>query len=86
VKRFNPYTTESLPLVKRMLLHIDETEVKLRRSKGYVWVFASMDVVYFEYRTPERLNSLGHSSRNFRAFSFLTSLPVDSLIAPNKSV
>ena len=37
-------------LLKGSLLHIDETEVKLKGHVGYVWVFASMDAVYFEYR------------------------------------
>ncbi|MCH7725365.1 MAG: TM0106 family RecB-like putative nuclease [Planctomycetes bacterium] len=32
------------------VLYIDETEVKLRGSKGYVWVFASAENVYYEYR------------------------------------
>jgi hypothetical protein len=32
-------------LLTGSLLHIDETEVKLRGCKGYVWVFASMDAV-----------------------------------------
>jgi hypothetical protein len=32
------------------VLHIDETEVKLRTGKGYVWVFASLEEVVFLYR------------------------------------
>src|SRR3954453_20540231 len=32
------------------LLHVDETEVKLRTGKGYVWVFTSLEEVVFMYR------------------------------------
>src|SRR5206468_7371513 len=32
------------------LVHIDETEVKLRKSKGYVWVLTSMEDVVYIYR------------------------------------
>jgi len=46
-------------LLKGSLLHIDETEVKLRGCKGYVWVFASMDAVYFEYRDSRKAQFLG---------------------------
>ncbi|MCI0458922.1 MAG: IS66 family transposase [Gemmataceae bacterium] len=41
-------------LLKKILsgpvLHIDETEVKLKTGKGYVWVFASLEEVVFLYR------------------------------------
>jgi Transposase IS66 family len=60
-------------LLKGSLLHIDETEVKLRGCKGYVWVFASMDAVYFEYRDSRKAQFLGPLLEKFRAFSFLTS-------------
>src|SRR5262249_37925512 len=32
------------------LLHIDETEVKLRTGKGYVWVFTNLEQVVYIYR------------------------------------
>jgi hypothetical protein len=32
------------------LLHVDETEVKLKREKGYVWVFTNLEEVVFMYR------------------------------------
>jgi predicted RecB family nuclease len=32
------------------VLHIDETEVKLKTGKGYVWVFTSLEEVVFLYR------------------------------------
>jgi hypothetical protein len=41
-------------LIERILagpvLHVDETEVKLRTGKGYVWVFATYDKVVYQYR------------------------------------
>jgi hypothetical protein len=46
-------------LIRGSLLHIDETEVRLRGCKGYVWVFASMDAVYFEYRDSRKAQFLG---------------------------
>jgi predicted RecB family nuclease len=46
-------------LLKGSVLHIDETEVKLRGCKGYVWVLASMDAVYFEYRDSRKAQFLG---------------------------
>jgi predicted RecB family nuclease len=46
-------------LLKGSLLHIDETEVKLRGCKGYVWVFASIDAVYYEYRDSRKAQFLG---------------------------
>ena len=32
------------------LIHIDETTVRLRHEKGYVWVLTSMDKVYYFYK------------------------------------
>jgi Transposase IS66 family len=32
------------------VVHVDETEVKLKHRKGYVWVFASLDAAVFMYR------------------------------------
>jgi hypothetical protein len=38
-------------LLRGKLLHIDETTISLQKDKGYVWVLASTDSVYFFYRT-----------------------------------
>jgi hypothetical protein len=44
-------------LMQEKVLHVDETSVKLAGSKkGYVWVIASMDKVYFFYK-PSREGS-----------------------------
>src|SRR5206468_4006860 len=37
-------------ILKRAVIHIDETEVDLRGRKGYVWVLTNMEWVYFFYR------------------------------------
>jgi predicted RecB family nuclease len=53
-------------LLNGSLLHIDETEVKLRGCNGYVWVFASMDAVYFEYRDSRKAQFLGPLLEEFK--------------------
>lgn len=53
-------------LLRGSLLHIDETEVKLRSCKGYVWAFASMDAVYFEYRDSRKAQFLGPLLEEFQ--------------------
>ena len=53
-------------LLRGSLLHIDETEVRLRGCKGYVWVFASMDAVYFEYRDSRKAQFLGPLLQEFQ--------------------
>jgi hypothetical protein len=40
--------------------------VKLRSCKGYVWVFASMDAVYFEYRDSRKAQFLGPLLEEFQ--------------------
>jgi predicted RecB family nuclease len=73
--RFKSFLRETLqPIYDRILahllkgpvLHIDETEVKLRGCKGYVWVFASMDAVYFEYRDSRKAQFLGPLLEEFQ--------------------
>ena len=32
------------------ILHVDETKVNLRNSKGYVWIFSNMNTVYYLFR------------------------------------
>ena len=53
-------------LLKGSLLHIDETEVKLKGCVGYVWVFANMDSVYFEYRDSRKAQFLGPLLADFK--------------------
>jgi hypothetical protein len=37
-------------IVKGSLIHVDETEVNIRDSSGYVWVFTNMDSVFYLFR------------------------------------
>jgi predicted RecB family nuclease len=37
-------------LLAGSVIHVDETELKLKSSSGYVWVLANMEDVYFFYR------------------------------------
>ena len=43
-------------ILQEKILHIDETSVKLRGLKGYVWVLAGMDKAYYFYK-PSREGS-----------------------------
>ena len=72
-------------LLKGSLLHIDETEVNLRGCKGYVWVFASMDATYFEYRDSRKAQFLGPLLEGFQGVlisDFFTGY--DSLSCPQQ--
>ena len=72
-------------LLKGSLLHIDETEVSLRGCKGYVWVFASMDATYFEYRDSRKAQFLGSLLKGFQGVlisDFFTGY--DSLSSPQQ--
>jgi hypothetical protein len=53
-------------LLRGPLIHIDETEVDLRGRKGYVWVLASMDQVYFFYRDSREGTFLKETLRGFK--------------------
>jgi predicted RecB family nuclease len=57
-------------LLKKILsgpvLHIDETEVKLRTGKGYVWVFASLEEVVFMYRPTREGDFLKKLLKDFK--------------------
>lgn len=57
-------------LLKRILnggvLHIDETEVKLRTGKGYVWVLAAAEEVVYLYRPTREGDFLPGLLKDFR--------------------
>ena len=38
-------------ILRSPILHIDETTVRLRKQHGYVWVLATMDKVYYFYKS-----------------------------------
>jgi DNA-directed RNA polymerase subunit RPC12/RpoP len=48
------------------VLHIDETQVKLRTGKGYVWVFANLEEVVFIYKPTREGDFLKEMLKNFR--------------------
>ena len=52
-------------IVKGELIHIDETPVNLRKSKGYVWVLTSIDKVYFFYKNSREAIFLQEMLANF---------------------
>ena len=52
-------------LLKESTLHVDETSVKLRGVKGYVWVLASMDKVYYFYKPSREGSFLQEMLRSF---------------------
>jgi predicted RecB family nuclease len=45
-----------IKVLQESVLHVDETSVNLRGGSGYVWVFTTMDKVYYFYR-PSREGS-----------------------------
>lgn len=53
-------------IVSGALLHVDETEVKLKTGKGYVWVFTSLENVFFMYRPTREADFLRELLKNFR--------------------
>ena len=38
-------------ILESPVIHIDETTVRLRKQKGYVWVMTTMDKVYYFYKS-----------------------------------
>jgi predicted RecB family nuclease len=48
------------------MLHIDETEVKLKTGKGYVWVLASLEEVVFLFRPTREGDFLKRLLKDFR--------------------
>ncbi len=48
------------------VLHVDETEVKLRTDKGYVWVFTSLEDVVFMYKPTRQGEFLREMLKEFR--------------------
>jgi hypothetical protein len=50
----NRYTPTNISIIDNLLrgpsLSIDETEVRLRKEKAHVWVFAGISGAYYEYR------------------------------------
>jgi predicted RecB family nuclease len=48
------------------LLHVDETEVRLKNGKGYVWIFSNLEEVVFMYRPTREGAFLRKLLKDFR--------------------
>lgn len=54
--RFYQKTYENIlsRIISGHLIHVDETDINLRKEKGYVWVFTNMEEVVFIYKPTRR--------------------------------
>jgi predicted RecB family nuclease len=52
-------------IIHGAVMHVDETEVKLRGKKGYVWVFANVEEVAYMYRPTREGGFLRDLLKNF---------------------
>jgi len=52
-------------LLSGATLHVDETEIKLRSGKAYVWVFANMEQVVYMYRPTREATFLKKMLQDF---------------------
>lgn len=52
-------------ILSSMVLHVDETEIKLRSGKGYVWVFTTTEEVIYLYRPTREGDFLPGLLKNF---------------------
>lgn len=53
-------------IIASPVLHVDETTVRLRKLQGYVWVFTTMDKVYYLYRPTRETEFLREMLAPFR--------------------
>jgi hypothetical protein len=53
-------------IVTGSVLHVDETVVKLKTGKGYVWVFASLEEVVYLYRPTREGDFLKEMLKDFK--------------------
>ena len=60
------YDNMLMKLCSGPVLYIDETEVRLRTGKGYVWVFASMEDVAYVFRPSREGNFLKEMLHRFK--------------------
>ncbi|MCP1849723.1 MULTISPECIES: TM0106 family RecB-like putative nuclease [unclassified Bradyrhizobium] len=60
------YRTLLAQLIAGPVLHVDETEVKLKNGKGYVWVFANTSVTAYIFRPTREGNFLRQMLKDFK--------------------
>jgi hypothetical protein len=53
-------------IVASPVVHIDETTVKLRKTRGYVWVLTTFNMVYYFYRSTRQTEFLREMLASFR--------------------
>jgi Transposase IS66 family len=53
-------------LISGRLIHADETEIKLKKSKGYVWVFTNLEEVVFMYKPTREGEFLRELLRDYK--------------------
>jgi len=53
-------------ILSGVLLHVDETEVKLQTRKGYIWVFTNLEEVVYMYRPSREGDFLRELLKNFQ--------------------
>ena len=64
---YQPLYTEILNVILTSpVLHIDETTVKLRKQRGYVWVLTTLERVYYFYRPTRETEFLREMLAPFR--------------------
>jgi predicted RNA-binding Zn-ribbon protein involved in translation (DUF1610 family) len=72
-------------IISGPVLHIDETEVKLKTGKGYVWVFASLEDVIFLYRPTREGDFLKKLLKDFKGVLVSDFYPAyDSIDCPQQ--
>jgi hypothetical protein len=66
--RYYEKTTKGIlqRLLAGNLIHVDETQMKLSKSKGYVWVLASMEEVVYIYRPNREVGFLKELLADFK--------------------
>jgi hypothetical protein len=69
-----------------LVLHVDETSVKLRSGKGYVWVFASLEDAVYMYKPTREGDFLHEMLKDFKGVLVSDYFAAyDSLSCPSKS-
>jgi hypothetical protein len=64
--RFRPLYSEILrSILVSPVIHVDETQVRLRKQEGYVWVLTSLDKAYYFFKPSREGSFLAEMLSNF---------------------
>jgi len=66
IKYQSYYQKILVSILNSNLIHIDETTVKVRNQKGYIWVFTNMTKVYYLFRPNRETNFLKTMLKDFK--------------------